>query len=248
MTLNPKYENLRHFIEEIPAKFDVLGEEIYHKRNIVKRMVAPDGTVLNVKRYCVPYIINRMVYSYGIRKPKGVRAYANPLLLKKHGVDSPESVAYMEERNWLGLIGHSFYISIQSPYRHTMYELLDYTLEKAVDLMDAFVAFTVKMHKSEVFHRDYSPGNILWDKVDGEYKFSLVDTNRMYYGPVSVEMGLKGFRRLWATKDIYIYIVRRYAALCGYDEDAGEQMALEERKKFWTRFGLKHPLPFPVEF
>ena len=44
-------------------------------------------------------------------------------------------------------------------------------------------------------HRDYSPGNILFDKIDGEYHFMLVDINRMSFGKISIDMGCANFAR-----------------------------------------------------
>ena len=44
--------------------------------------------------------------------------------------------------------------------------------------------YTAVMHEREVLHLDYSPGNILWDKDDEGYHFTVVDINRMRFGKV----------------------------------------------------------------
>ena len=49
--INPKYEYLRAFIESIPDIFEKEGREIYNKRNLIKVLTAPDGTLVNVKRF-----------------------------------------------------------------------------------------------------------------------------------------------------------------------------------------------------
>ena len=73
--INPKYEEMRSFIERIPDVFKKEGRVIYTGRNLIKVMEAPDGTVINVKRYHVPKGPNSLIYSLGIRKPKGERAF-----------------------------------------------------------------------------------------------------------------------------------------------------------------------------
>lgn len=46
--------------------------------------------------------------------------------------------------------------------------------------MTAFAEFTARLHEAGILHLDYSPGNILYDKIGEEYHFSLVDINRMH--------------------------------------------------------------------
>ena len=84
--INPKYEEMRSFIERIPDVFEKEGRVIYTGRNLIKVMEAPDGTVINVKRYHVPKGPNSLIYSLGIRKPKGERAFEYPMILEKKGI------------------------------------------------------------------------------------------------------------------------------------------------------------------
>ena len=79
--INPKYEYLRAFIESIPDIFEKEGKEIYHQRNIIKVLSAPDGTIVNIKRFHQPRSLNRLIYSWNIRVPKGQRAYDYSFLL-----------------------------------------------------------------------------------------------------------------------------------------------------------------------
>ena len=61
--INPKYEEMRSFIERIPDVFEKEGRVIYTGRNLIKVMEVPDGTVINVKRYHVPKGPNSLNYS-----------------------------------------------------------------------------------------------------------------------------------------------------------------------------------------
>ena len=101
--INPKYSQLGSFIERIPDVFEQEGRVIYTGRNLIKVMEAPDGTLINVKRYHVPKGPNSLVYSWGIRKPKGERAFEYPMILEKKGIGTPAPIALIEERNAIGL-------------------------------------------------------------------------------------------------------------------------------------------------
>lgn len=242
-----KYKSLTTFIESVPAIFDTSGQIIYQSRNVVKVFeVATSGidksvVRLNVKRYPPPRGINSIVYSISIRKPKGARAFNNPSLLLERGIDTPEAVAYIEQRHGL-LLGYSYFISLQSAYGHTMYELRDAKEDEYEALAIQFAAFTAEMHGKDILHLDYSPGNILFTKDDrGNYRFMLVDINRMRFGPVSMSMGLRSFRRLWGPKRFFVLVISEYSKLRGYEIKESVHYALKERERFWLHYLKKHP-------
>ena len=124
-TINPKYAYYEAFIRHIPDQMDEEGVYIYGgRRNLIKLFVAPDGTQFNVKRYKKPVFPSNWVYSLGLRQPKGKRAYNYPSILLERGIETPEAVAYIEDRK-AGIIQHSWFISVQCPYRHLLYEMGD---------------------------------------------------------------------------------------------------------------------------
>lgn len=247
ITVNPKYESLRAFLERIPTVFEHEGREIYNDRNIIKVLDAPNGTALNVKRYCVPKGPNRLVYSLGIRKPKGLRAFRYPQRLLAASIDTPEPVAYIEERRG-GLLGYSFFISLQCSYEHTLKDVGNAEPGTYEALAEALGRFTASMHDKQLMHRDYSPGNVLYHvDADGHYHFSLVDINRMHFGSVDQRHGCLNFIRLWGPKRFFELLVRAYAEARGFDSDACVAFALERRRQFWTRYGKKHRVMFNLE-
>ena len=117
---------------------------------------------------------------------------------------TPEPVAYLEERHG-GLLGLSFFISVQCPYAHRLY------------------------------------------KADGAYCFSIVDINRMRFGPVSMAAGCNSFRRLWGPKAFFRLLAQEYARHRGLDPAACERLVLACRRKFWQHYLRHHKMEFEVD-
>ena len=246
MLLNNKYEHLREWLGRLPEQFEQLGEVIYDKRNQLRVIEAPDGTLVNVKRFCKTHLLNRVVYSSGIRQPKGLRAFLYPTRLLERGIDTPEPIAYIEQRH-CGLLGLSYFVSVQSPLKHTLYEFGDAKEGTYEEMAEALGRFTAMMHDREVLHLDYSPGNILWDKDDEGYHFTVVDINRMRFGKVNMEDGCAALCRLWGPKRFIELIARSYAKARGFDEDEAVALTMQARAAFWTRYSKRHPVEFPLE-
>lgn len=246
MLINPKYEHLRGWLEQLPDVFEQSGKVIYDSRNQLRVISAPDGTLVNVKRYHTPRQPNRLIYSLGLRRPKGLRAFLYPARLLELGINTPEPVAYIEQRH-CGMLGMSYFVSLQSPLGHTFYDLLNAREETYEELAAAFGRFTATMHNGEVMHLDYSPGNILWDKDSQGYQFAVVDINRMHFGKVDIKEGCASLRRLWGPKRFIELIARSYAAARGFDEEEAVRLTMQARKAFWTRYLSRHHVDFTVE-
>lgn len=243
--LNPKYQHLQDFVVHIPETFLSGGECIYDARNKIK-VFQFNGLKLNVKRYCIPIIFNRLAYLY-LRRPKAVRAYEYALKLNALHINTPDPVAYIIEKEH-GLLSYSYFISLQVPYSHRFYEFGHATMTpENISLLETFGHFTARLHQSEVYHQDYSPGNILFDLQDGKPEFCIVDINRMNFGPVSFRKGCANFARLWGPKEMFGYIARGYASERGYDEKETLREILQSRRQYWQKAIRKHPAEFPLE-
>ena len=246
--INPKYNHLREFVEKIPDLFDEQGEEIYHSRNVIKVMQAPDGMAVNVKRYHVPRGVNLLIYSLGLRHPKGLRAFTYPDVLLRNDIDTPEPIAYIEERHH-GLLGYSYFISVQCDYGHTLYEVGDAPEGTYEELAIQLARYAAAMHEKGILHKDFTPGNILWKRDDdGQYHFSLVDINRMYFGKVSPQMGLRNLTRLWGPRHFSELIFQEYAHNRGLNEEETIEEGLRMRQQFWKKYAKKHNVPFTLEY
>ena len=243
----PRYAHLETFAASMPQIFEHEGEVIYRGRNLIKTMTAPDGTLVNVKRYHQPSGPNRLIYSWGLRKSKGSRAFRYPAILAAKDIGTPDAIALVEERNSLGLLCYSYLITVQSPYPYTLYAMGDVKEGEYEALAEALGRFAAHLHEQEVLHKDFTPGNILWSHDADGYHFALVDINRMAFGPVSSKTGLATLCRLWGPKAFVRLTVESYAQARGYDVAAAVQYVMERRARFWRRYGKKHTIKFKLE-
>lgn len=242
--ISTKYSYLKPFIMSLPERMENEGDTLHDGRNLIKVFTTDDGLRLNVKRYHAPHFINAIVYSTSLRTPKGQRAFEYPSLLLDAGIETPEAVAYMERRT-AGLLRESYFVSIQCPYPNRFYEVLDMEADEYRPLAEAFARFTARMHKANMMHRDYSPGNILWQRNDdGTYDFSVVDINRMYFGEVSIERGCANFARLWGRKDFFDTIAHTYAKERGTGEEECAEQVWKYRMRFWKKYAKRHKVTF----
>lgn len=242
--LNPKYKFLEKFVTSMPDLFSREGEVIYTGRNLIK-VLESDGVPVNVKRYRTPNFFNRVVYSF-IRPSKGIRAFTYPQRLLELGFETPEPIAYIEERRF-GLIGLSYFLSIQSSYRFTFYQFGNADIHDCRDIIVEFARFTARLHDAGVYHRDYSPGNILFDQVDGTYRFCLVDINRMSFGSVGMKQGCANFARLWGQTPLFDLLADVYAAARGFDPKECRRLILKYRRQFWVRYRRRHPVGYCLD-
>ena len=244
VVLRPEYEYLRPFIVALPDRFCREGEVIYKGRNEI-RVMESHGMTLNVKQFGVPIFFNRVAYSF-FRSPKAQRAYEYALVLGEKQIPTPEPIAYIIlKKN--GLQEKSYFISRQVDYSRRFYEFGTNALEGNEDIVRALARFTTNMHEAEVYHRDYSPGNILFDRVDGGVAFCVVDINRMRFGKVSVEKGCANFARLWGQQPFFRLLAGEYARCRHADPDRCVKWVFHYREKFWKRYRKRHTVMFDLD-
>ena len=229
--INPEFQQLESFIREIPYTFEQQGTTIYKERNEIK-VVENDGVLLNIKQYKCPIWINRISYSF-LRKSKAERAYNYALVLLKKHIPTPTPVAYiLEYRN--GLLALSYLITLQVKLRRSFYEFGKGPLTGRENIIRDFAIFTAAIHDKGVLHKDYSPGNILFDvQPDGNITFSIVDINRMKFGKISIKKGCENFARLWGKKDMFDLLAATYAEKRNFNIEQCRHWTLQARERFW---------------
>ena len=234
--INPKYEALRGWLEHLPTTFEQQGEIIYEQRNQIRRMTVDDLSLV-VKRFHAPSLLNRIAYSC-LRQPKAVRAYRNALTLREKGIATPEPVAYILCGK--GLLQESYLVTLESTLKHSFYDFRDGIIAGKEDLIHAFAQYAARLHNTGVLHQDFSPGNILYDRVNCKWQFELVDINRLRFGHVSPKQGCYNLCRLWGKTDFFETLIPVYARQRGIDEPQCRKWVLQARKAYWKHHYHEH--------
>lgn len=220
--LNPKYEALHDYLTHIEEHFERDGKEIHRGRNVL-RTLRVDGLTLCVKRYGQLPLRSRLATKI-YKTPKGKKAYFRPLELRERGFESPEPVAFVNYRKgWTKTT--TYFVCLHSDYRFSLASLP--TLDKAVReaVTDSFARYAARLHEEGFLHRDFSPANILFDNVNGRYRFALIDTNSVRTGrPVSVAKGCANFARLVGDDEFLARLAREYADARKADAAQCEQL------------------------
>jgi serine/threonine protein kinase len=208
-----KTNNTDNFIINIRQHFKDATNSIHKARNEIK-IVNYNKQELVIKSFKVPHFINKLVYTF-FRDSKAKKSYNNSIRIKKF---VPTPIGYIEFKKF-GLIHNSYFISENFNYDFTIREpLLDENFENREEIFKAFAIFSHQLHEEEIFHLDYSPGNILIKKEDDEYIIKIVDINRMKFKILTLEERLENFSKLWAKDDDMKIIVKEYAKVVNEDE------------------------------
>lgn len=220
----PQYAHLAPFFADIKTIFENDTQSIHKARNELK-IITLDEQKMVVKSFQIPHPINRVVYSF-FRKTKAYKSYHNALRLINLEISTPMPVAYIEFYR-ADLLKNSYFISLYSPSDFTIREALHHKCSDYSDILRQFAAYTYDLHTKGVWHLDYSPGNILVQRMEEGYRFSIVDINRMAFREITPFEGCENFNKLWARDEDIEIMGREYARLSGLDESA----AIREMKR-----------------
>jgi hypothetical protein len=194
------------------------GKLIYAGRNSIWALDWRDKSFA-VKAFGVPWGIRKWIYG-GPRASKARRSFENASALVALGLHTPRPIGYAEFGSQLCLL-KSFYVSEHLPASSGVFPLRDVLLDPyradREDILLAFGQYTCTLHDLGVLHRDYSPGNILVVNSDApsQYRFELLDLNRMSFGALSLQQRMHNLRLLWADDDDLLTVVKGYAEMFG---------------------------------
>lgn len=212
------YEPLREWVEQLPELFErEEGELLYRGRNELRRFDV-NGLSLVVKSFKIPHLINRMVYGF-LRPSKAQRSYEYAQLLQREGFGTPAPVAWLTESNG-GLLGHSYYVSLQSGCPYTYAVLMDGNHPEQERYLKAIGRFTARLHEKGMIHKDYSIGNLLLKDNGTDIQIELIDLNRIRFRKhIGVEEGCRNLfdGRLPATRRMRETMGDAYAQARGFD-------------------------------
>lgn len=211
------------FMKTLPAFFTTSGTIIHNARNQI-RVFDIAGKKINVKKFCIPPIVNRILYSLGWRTPKALATYKNAQEILKRGFHTPTPYGYRIERTG-GLINYSYFASEQI---ENMQPIREGGNDPA--LIRALAQYTADMHAKGLFHRDFTPGNILYRVENEKYYFSLVDINRFRFfdGPVPERLVKRNLMQPFYYDELLRAFVREYAKITQWKGDL-ERAVLHNR-------------------
>lgn len=212
-------KNLKEFVLNIKQKFSSNTQTIHKARNELK-IISFNEINTVVKSFKVPNIINQIAYSF-FRDSKAKKSYDYSIKIKEF---TPSPLGFIEFYSF-GLLKESYFISEQFDYDFTIREpLLDKDFPQKEEIFKAFARFTLQLHDNEIFHNDYSPGNILIKKEGENFIFKIVDINRMKFFQLSQEQRAKNFSKLWASDEILTIMAQEYQKHYKCDEEFTKQV------------------------
>jgi len=203
--INTAKSSFKDFLLSIEDYFQANKQTIHKARNELK-IIKYNNLSTVVKSFKVPNIINKIAYTF-FRDSKAKKSYDYSL---KIGNFTPQPIGYIEFFKF-GLLHTSYFISQEFTYDFTIREpLLELNFTDRDAIFRAFARFTLELHNSDIFHDDYSPGNILIKKQNDTYEFKIVDINRMQFFTLKEESRARSFSKLWASDAILKVMATEY--------------------------------------
>ena len=245
--IHDSFKQNEAFLDDIITNYDTKGEDFGNQdRNSLKLFQLEDQT-LNVKSFRIPNFINQIAYRF-FRKSKAQRSFEYGKWLQSLNIGTPQPVAYFEFKTPF-LFKKSYYVSEQLDCELTYRELTtDFEYPNHEEILRAFTRFTYKLHKKEVHFLDHSPGNTLIKKVGEDYKFYLVDLNRMEFKPLDFDTRIKNFSKLTTHKFMVEIMSDEYAKASGENYDDIFNLMWTYTEGFQDRYHRKKRLKNKILF
>ena len=203
--INERHKEFLDFLLQVRTYFQTNSQTIHKARNELKIIPFADIETV-VKSFKVPHLLNRIIYTF-FRDSKAKKSYEYSLKIKDF---TPSPIGYIEFYN-SSLLHESYFVSERFAYDFTIREpLLDAAFEEREEIFRAFARFTLSLHNAGIFHKDYSPGNILIKKEEKDFTFKIVDINRMKFFALDEKSRAKNFSKLWASDAILRVMAEEY--------------------------------------
>ena len=232
--INKDFTSCKDFLLNIKNHFQNSSNSIHKARNEIK-VISHLNENLVVKFFKVPNFLNKIIYTF-FRSSKAKKSYDYAL---KIGSFTPKPIGYIEfyENSTLD---ESYFISEHFAYDYTIREpLLDENFPKKEQIFKAFARFSHSLHENEIYHLDFSPGNILVKEEKEEFIFKMVDINRMKFRPLCNNLRMQNFCKLWAKDEDLKIIIKEYAKISGTDEKIMIEKALKYSHKHKAKINFK---------
>ena len=100
------------------------------------------------------------------------------------------------------------------------------------DIIKKFTYFTHNLHENGIMFLDHSRSNTLVKKHNDDYRFYLIDLNRMKFKSLSVDERFKNFRRLKLNDEILEKVSGFYSEIVNIEK----QIIFDKIKKYSDDF------------
>jgi serine/threonine protein kinase len=236
--INPIYEKtFTDFLLNIRKYFNQNQNSIHKARNELK-IISYNDVETVVKSFKVPNLLRRIYYTF-FRDTKAKKSYDNSI---KIGNFTPIPIGYIEFYTQ-GLLADSYFVAKKFNYDFTIKEpIVNTQLVDRINIFHEFAKFTFELHEHNIYHNDYSPGNILIKREETGYTFKIVDINRMKFTELSLDERLKNFAKLWLLDEDLITIIREYAELIHEDKEKCVNIALKHSHALKRKINMKKRL------
>lgn len=207
---SPKFVEMQYHLASLPYIFNHTNEGllIYKGRNELREFLWKGKKVV-VKSFCLPHIVNRIVYGT-LRSSKAERSFLYATKLRSLGIGSPEPVGFVTVRCGL-FFTQSYYVSLRSELPFTYIDLMKGRIKNSSLFLREIGRVAGRMHEAGIIHRDFSRGNLLLGEKDGQPLVEIVDLNRIRFHFISIAEGVNNFSRLPATPEMQKFMAEGYA-------------------------------------
>lgn len=185
------------------------------------------GITINIKSFREPGRVRGFIYT-NIVKSKARRSYLHAGKLLSLRFPTPAPLAWIEKKE-SGRLKESYYLSIHEKYPHDLRRWEEWDADMIDEVLPQYALLMYRLHQSGIYHRDLSPGNVLWQKDDkGKIRFSIVDLNRMrfYRKPLKLRKAFRNFRNINLIEEETARLGRIYGAVRSIDGKTAEKLAL----------------------
>ncbi|WP_055435545.1 lipopolysaccharide kinase InaA family protein [Lacinutrix algicola] len=245
--INSTYTKHTKTLDDFILNYETRGEAFGNQDRNSLRLFKLEDKTLNVKSFKKPNIVNKVVYKF-FRKSKAQRSFEYANRLKELSVGTPEPVAFYEINSGI-LFGKSYYISEQLNDDITYRELTsDFNIPNYETILRAFTRFTFDLHEKGINFLDHSPGNTLIKYNNGDYKFYLVDLNRMNFETMTFEKRIKNFAKLTIHKSMIEIMSDEYAKLINEDYEKVFNLMWHETQEFQESFHRRRRIKQKIKF
>ena len=237
LEVNEEFKTLKNFVKNLKIFFQKNNNTIHKARNEIK-VINYESRDFVVKSFKIPHIINKFVYTF-FKSSKAKKSYDFALKIDKF---TPKPIGYIEFYESF-LINDSYFISEKFDYDCTIREpLLDANYPNKIEIFKAFARFTYSLHENNIYHLDYSPGNILLKKEKDEFIFKIVDINRMKFLDMNLDLRLKNFSKLWAKDEDLEIIIKEYAKVSKENKEECVKKAIKFSRSHKAKKNFKKRL------